>query len=173
MDSIREGKCFGEDGIPPEVLKRCDLDEIILDFCNQALLNNEKPEQGSILNLIPVPKCGKLSSTANYTGISLSSIVAKTYNRMLINRIRPHLDEKFRPNQCGSREHRSTVSQILALHRILEGIQDKNLPVVMTFIDFKNAFDTIHRGKMIKILTAYGIPSIIVKAIEATYHKLK
>jgi hypothetical protein len=29
---------------------------------------------------------------------------------------------------------------------------------VLTFIDFKKAFYTIHRGKMIKILLAYGIP---------------
>ncbi len=82
--SIREGKCFGGDGIPPEVLKRCDLVEIILDFCNQALLNNKKPEQWAILNLTPVPKSGNLSNTANYRGISPSSIVAKTYNCMLL-----------------------------------------------------------------------------------------
>ncbi len=172
-NAIKEGKSFGEDGVPPEVIKRCNLDEIILDFCNQALLNNRKPDQWSILNLIPVPKSGDLSNTANYRGISLSSIVAKTYNRMLLNRIRPHLDDKLRPNQCGFREHRSTVSQILALRRLIEGIQDKNLSAVMTFIDFKKAFDTIHRGKMIKILTAYGIPDTIVKAIDDTYHNTK
>jgi hypothetical protein len=40
----------------------------------------------------------------------------------------------------------------------------------LTFIDFKKAFDMIHRGKMIKILMSYGIPEIIVKAIEHTYH---
>ena len=168
--ALKEGKSYGEDGIPPEVIKRCDVDEIILDFCNQALLNNRKPDQWSILNLIPVPKSGDLSNTANYRGISLSSIVAKTYNRMLLNRIRPHLDEKLRPNQCGFRENRSTVSQILALRRIIEGIHDQNLNAVMTFIDFKKAFDMIHRGKMIKILKAYGIPDIIVRAIEDTYH---
>ena len=43
----------------------------------------------------------------------------------------------------------------------------------MTFIDFKKAFDMVHRGKMIKILRAYGIPDTIVKAIEDTYHETK
>ena len=38
----------------------------------------------------------------------------------------------------------------------------------MTFIDFKKAFDMVHRGKTIKILRAYGVPDIIVKAIEDT-----
>ena len=36
--SLVEGKASGEDSIPPEVLKRCDLDDIVLDFCNDALL---------------------------------------------------------------------------------------------------------------------------------------
>ncbi|XP_072049998.1 uncharacterized protein [Amphiura filiformis] len=172
-EAIKEGKSFGEDGIPPEVIKRCNLDEIILDFCNKAFVSNEKPDQWSIMNLIPVPKSGDLSNTANYRGISLSSIVAKTYNRMLLERIRPHMDIKLRPNQCGFRENRSTVCQILALRRIIEGIQDKNLTAVMTFIDFKKAFDTIHRGKMVKILKAYGLPTIIVKAIEDTYQNTR
>ena len=92
---------------------------------------------------------------------------------MLLNRIRPHLDDKLRPNQCSFREKRSTTEQILALRRIIEGIEDNNLSAVVTFIDFKKAFDTIHRGKMIKILKAYGIPGIIVHAIEDTYQGTK
>ncbi|XP_072033316.1 uncharacterized protein [Amphiura filiformis] len=52
---------------------------------------------------------------------------------------------------------------------MIEGIEEKNLSAVVTFIDFKKAFDTVHRGKMIKILKAYGIPDIIVNAIEDTY----
>ena len=39
----------------------------------------------------------------------------------------------------------------------------------MTFIDFKNAFDTIHRVKLINILEAYGIPIRLVKAVEVMY----
>ena len=36
-------------------------------------------------------------------GISLSSTVEKTYNRMILNRIRPELDEHLRTNQNGFR----------------------------------------------------------------------
>ena len=88
-----EGKSSGEDNIPPEILKRCDLDDIVLGFCNEALVNREKPSQWSILNIVPLPKSGDLSLGGNYRGISLSSIVARTHNRMILNRIRPELDE--------------------------------------------------------------------------------
>ena len=92
---------------------------------------------------------------------------------MLLNRIRPHLDDKLRPNQCGFRENRSTIEQILALRRILEGVNEKNLSAIVTFIDFKKAFDTIHRGKMLKILKAYGIPEIIVDAMQDSYSEIR
>ena len=39
----------------------------------------------------------------------------------------------------------------------------------MTFIDFKNAFDSIHRGKLMKILRAYGTPERIVQSISDVY----
>ena len=90
-----------------------------------------------------------------------------------MNRIRPHLDDKLRPNQYGFREKGSTTEQILALRTIIEGKKDKNLSAVVTFIDFKKAFDTIHRGKMIKILKAYVIPDIIAHVIEDTYQGTK
>ena len=79
------------------------------------------------------------------------------------------LDIRLRINQNGFRPKRSTVGQILTLRRIIEGVKDGNLPAIITFIDFKKAFDTIHRGKMMKILRAYGIPPTILRAIEKMY----
>ncbi|MEE8288342.1 MAG: reverse transcriptase domain-containing protein [Nitrosomonadaceae bacterium] len=169
-ESLTEGKACGEDGIPPEVLKRCDLDDIILDFCNKALIDEEIPRQWTILNIIPIPKGGDLSLGGSYRGISLSSLVAKAYNKMMLNRIKLGIDHRLRVNQNGFRSGRTTTSHILALRRLIEGIKKKNLPAILTFIDFRKAFDTIHRGKMLKILTAYGIPDQLVTAIGNVYN---
>ena len=132
-------------------------------------MEGRKPKQWSIMNIVPIPKSGDLSKGGNYRGISLCSLVAKTYNKMILNRIRPAIDPLLRINQNGFRPGRTTTSQILALRRLIEGIKDKNLPAIVTFIDFKKAFDTIHRDKLMKILTAYGIPDRIVNAIKIMY----
>ena len=95
--------------------------------------------------------------------------MAETYNCMLLNRIRPILDPLLRNNTNGFRQERTTVGQILAIRRILEGVKSTNIPVVFTFIDFKKAFDSVPRAKMIKILRSYGIPDKIVNAIETSY----
>ena len=42
-------------------------------------------------------------------------------------------------------------------------------PAELTFIDFKKAYDSINRGKTIKILKAYRIPPRLIRAIEAMY----
>ena len=100
------------------------------------MINRISPEQWSISNLVPVPKAGDLSKGGNYHGIALGSIVLKTYNRMILNRIRSEINCKLRINQNGFRKGRTTISQILALRRIIEGTKEFNLKAIITFIDF-------------------------------------
>ena len=46
--------------------------------------------------ILPFPKKGNLSITNNYRGITLTSIAAKIFNMIVINRIRPGVDLKLR-----------------------------------------------------------------------------
>ena len=85
---------------------------------------------------------------------------------MILNRLRPHIDPKLRINQNGFRQRRSTVPQILTLRRLIEGIKAKQLPAIMTFVDFRKAFDSIHREKLMEILAAYGVPEVVISAIK-------
>ena len=145
-DRIKEDKAYGSDAIAPEILKRCDLDEIVLGFCNDALDGKGIPEQWTLSNLVPVPKKGDLTRPGNYRGIALTSIVAKTMNRMILHRIRPHIESVLLDSQNGFREGRSTVSHILALRRVFEGATAKQLPLAVAFLDFVKAFDSINSG---------------------------
>ena len=61
---------------------------------------------------------------------------------------------------------RGTVSHVLALRRILEGIRDKKLPATLVFVDFSKAFDSIDRGNMFEILKSYnGVPERMLQLI--------
>ena len=65
---------------------------------------------------------------SNYRGITLMSIKAKLYNRLLLNRIGDPLEKILRIKNSGSRPGRGSVQQIHLLRMILEGVRDQNLP---------------------------------------------
>ena len=77
-----------------------------------------------------------------HRGISLMSCAAKLYNRVLLTRLQPVLDPFLRREQNGFRPSRGTVTQILALRRILEEARIHQSTVVCVFVDFRKAFDS-------------------------------
>ena len=161
-------KAPGLDGLTLEVWKLKKTQKHLRSFCIETF-NGERPNEWGISGIVPVPKKRDLTRCTNYRGISLSQIASQTYNRLMPNRIRPVIDKLLRPNQNGFRPRRSVSSHLLALRRIIEELRNHKKEAVITFIDFKKAFDSIDRSKMLKILVAYGIPSEIVNAIRVMY----
>ena len=170
IKSFKNGKAAGLDDIPVEVWKTEALTEPLLNVCNKTF-HGDKPKIWGKSGLKPLPKKGDLGNTGNYRGISLTVIASKISNKMLLQRIRPHLEPILRMNQNGFRPNRSTLAQILTLRRLVEGIKSNNLPAVLTFVDFSKAFDSIHRGKLMDIMEAYGILPQIIKAVNTLYNE--
>ena len=173
IDSLKRNKLaiLDSDGITPEALKDggVELDNITHAFCVEVY-DGLVPLNQWITNLIiPVPKKGDPSLITNYRGISLTSVAAKVYNRFLPNRLRPIVDPVLRHNQAGFRTGRSCIQQINTLRRLIEGFRSNQLPLVITFVDFQEAFDSINRNLMFAILRHYGIPDITVRAIRVLY----
>ena len=95
----KKGKASGIDGVAPEVLKRAAIDDIILGFFNTALEDGGFPSQWRELIIVPVPKKGDLTKTGNYRGISLTSSALKTLNKIILNRLLPHIEPLLRNSQ--------------------------------------------------------------------------
>ena len=110
----------------PEVLKFVTIDNIVLGIINKYYINSEQPDLWNISNIVAVPKSGDIIKADNYRGISFTSVIANIYNRMILNIIRLVLDPLLSPNKNGFRQKRSTVGQILAIRRVLEGITNTN-----------------------------------------------
>ena len=88
-----------------------------MEICNKTF-HRDVPFIWLRGGILPFLKKGDLGITSNYRWINLSPAGAKVYNRMILNRIRPHLDPKLRTNQNDFRPGRSTAAQILTLRRI-------------------------------------------------------
>ena len=72
-----------------------------------------------------------------------------TFKTIILNRLRPQTDHHIRDSQNGFRTRRTTVSDILTPRGLLDGVNAKYLPVIMTFVDFLKGLDTVHCDKMI------------------------
>lgn len=70
--SVRQGKSARPDRIPPKVVKNCNLDDIILEIYNQALVAYNMLKIWSLSHSIPVTKSGDFSKPDNYHGVRLS-----------------------------------------------------------------------------------------------------
>lgn len=113
--------------------------DVIHAFCSEVYTSLSPPRQWITNVIIPLPKKGDLSLMTDYRGISLMSIAAKVYNKILLNRIRPHVDPILRKSQAGFRPGRSCAQKIYILRRIMEGFKEYQLPLTVTFVDFKKS----------------------------------
>ena len=170
----KRGKKCGLDDIEQEILLIPEFQEILLPILNDMYSTNIAPSELTTIRMIALPKKGDLSKFNSYRGISLMSVVAKQYNRMLLNRIRGPVDKLLRDNQNGFRQHRGTLEPILALRRLIEEVsRKKDAELFVIFIDFFKAFDSVNRKRMFAILSAYGIPDETISAIKCMYDNSK
>ena len=164
---------YGHDGIPSLLYKCVDLDTTLLSLFNNMLETGKAPDELLVTAILPIPKGVKKFCPENSRGISILPVATKIYNRLLLNRIRSHIEPCLRYNQNGFRPGRGTREQILALRRIIEEAVNFQLPCVISFIDFSKAFDCIFRSHLPEILASYGFPTKIIKAIMSLYINTK
>ena len=103
------------------------------------------------------------------TFITLLSISSKVFTRILLNRIKEHVNHRLRKDQAGFRPNRSCIDQINTLQIIIEQCVEWSSRLYAAFVDFEKAFDSVKREAMWKELKRYGVPKQIVDLIKETY----
>jgi sorting nexin-29 len=87
---------------------------------------------------------------------------------ILYNRLTEYAEEILGYYQCGFRANRSSIDHIFAIRQIQEKAYEYNIHLHNLYIDFKQAFDSVNRGRMLNDLMILGIPKKLVKLIGVT-----
>ena len=76
---------------------------------------------------------------------------------------------KFKEKKCGFRKGRGCVGQTFTLRLITEKCLRCQTPLILSFIDYKQAFDSADRRALAKVLSLYGILDKYIKVTYAMY----
>ena len=171
LRKLKNNKAAGADDIQPELLRHggktleMELLHLFKNFGNKKESQRDW-DQGVI---VTIPKKGDLSDCNSWRGITLLSILGKVFCTILLDRLKSELDAILREEQAGFRRGRSCIEQILTLRNIIEQTIEFKAQIVLNFIDFRKAFDSVHRDTLWEILKFYGVPGKFITIFKGLY----
>lgn len=119
------------------------------------------PEEALPSLLVFVPKA---DATALPRGITMKSVVEKVIMTIIANRLRVI---PLVPVQYGFSRARDTLMPIKLLLQAIRNTHKQNKRLYCIFIDFENAYNSIHRDTLWAILRAHEVPDNVVAIIQS------
>jgi len=171
IGKLKPGRAAGADGIPPELLLKGGpavvawLHALIVSIWRTGNI----PTDWRLGVILPFWKKGPKDNCGNYRGITLLSVPGKVLAHILLARLRPLLLQKQRQEQSGFTPGRSTVDRILTLRILAELRREYREPLYATYVDLKQAFDSVDRAALWKILKILGVPSKLLGLLSSLY----
>ncbi len=117
--------------------------------------------------IIPVPKKHKIIGLNNYRPVSLTSVVMKSFERLVLAYLKDITGPLLDPLQFAYRANRSVDEAVnMGLHYILQHLDKPGSYARILFVDFSSAFKTIMPDLSIK-LTQFSVPTSICQWITS------
>ncbi|CAH2096385.1 unnamed protein product [Euphydryas editha] len=162
LQTLDVNKASGPDGVPAIVLRTCalELSPPLTRLYRLSLKTGKVPKSWKLANVQPVPKKGSRADPVNYRPISVTSILCKTMERALNNKLLAHLEgnDLLSDRQYGFRQNRSTGDLLVYATHIWSEAIDKHGEALAVSLDISKAFDRVWHASLISKLPSYGIP---------------
>ena len=178
VNQMSTGKAPGIDGIPAEILKHGgeELLQQLTNLFTQIWNENSVPQDFKDALIVHIYKRkGDRACCDNHRGISLLSIAGKVLARILLNRLKYHVDTStiIPESQCGFRAGRGVADMIFAARQMQEKCREQHRDLYMVFIDLTKAFDSVNRRGLWLILHKIGCPDKFISIIRSFHEDMK
>ena len=171
IERLKPSSAPGPDKFGPRVLIGIKS-EISIPLClifNKSLKSGEVPDDWKCANVTPVFKKGSRSCVENYRPISLTSIICKIMESLLLDSIVLHLSSNnlIRSSQHGFMQHRSCLTNLLHFIDTLTSLLDKGHNIDVFYLDFSKAFDRVPHQRLLSKMKCHGIGGDILRWIQS------
>ncbi|KAL0197631.1 hypothetical protein M9458_006171, partial [Cirrhinus mrigala] len=159
---IRKAK--GPDGVSPACLKACavQLSSIFILIFNRSLELCIVPSCFKCSTIIPVPKKPKTTGLNDYRPVALTSVVMKSFERLVLAYLKDITGPLLDPLQFAYRANRSVDDAVnVGLHYILQHLDKPGTNARISFVDFSSAFNTIISDILQNKLSQLSVPTSI------------
>jgi hypothetical protein len=148
------------------------LEEIIpllLNVINTVIAEQTFPECWKIAMVVPIPKVINSKDPNNYRPINILPLFEKILEIVMSMQITKYIEENriLCTEQSGFRKSHSCESTIQSVISKWRQYADEGLFTVAAFLDFKRAFETIDRERLLDKLVKYGFKEESTKLIRS------
>lgn len=172
LKKMSSGKSPGHDGLTIEHLRHGGQNiPIVLGMLFTNIIKHAYiPAPMTKTIVIPILKSNSLDSTIlnNYRPISMATIIARIFERVLLNIIEPCL--KTEDNQFGFKPASSTEMAIFSVKQTIEYYLHRETPIYACFLDLSKAFDRVSHKKLWGKLSDRNTPKSIINVL-CLWHK--
>ena len=170
--ALKKGKARDRSGIVAEIVKNSgkELRSAVLDMFNEILSRDIiQPRSWATTMIQVLYKDGDQQLPQNYRPIAIVQILYKLFTRMVLARIRPHLEAQQSRDQAGFRSYFSTEDHLMTFVLLQEKCLEWRNDLWIAAVDFKKAFDTVAHTSLWNALSSQGVGSKYVHLIAKLY----
>ena len=171
LSSINSNKACGPDGIHGMILRHCAVSLAYpLSLMFKISYNTGCiPRDWKFAHVVPVHKKGSKDNIENYRPISLTSLVMKTYERILKEELLARTSHLLDNRQHGFLKSKSCSTNLVTFtDSVVLSINDcKTLSNDVVYFDFSKAFDSVNHDLILfKLKHFYKIDGRLLKLLE-------
>ena len=175
IQSLKNGKAAGVDGIPPELYKTLQdsLVSPITILFNFILSKENYPGHWGKGLITLLHKKESELNPANYRKLTVQSVFPKIFDIIILNRLQ-FLAEIFMtsdPYNGGFKKNSCTADNMFILNTCIEKCKLQKKPLYVCFVDFKEAFPSINRFLLFYKVIKNGYDGRVIKLLLDMYGK--